>query len=215
MKILCLSLITTFVAAATFFNSTAMAQYYGWGGGYHASTAAEGAARGMADVIRSEGQARVDSSQAVINMTEARKNEIANRKQWTETYFDMRRINREARAAERGPKRTKEDWIRIAQAGKPQRLSPSELDSVAGKLSWPILLRKDEYAKSRAVVDEAFANRATTGTISPQDYKAVQKATESIAETMKKEIKEVSSLDYITAKRFLKSLSYESRQPAG
>ncbi|MBN2294285.1 MAG: hypothetical protein JXM70_17790, partial [Pirellulales bacterium] len=171
--------------------------------------------RGMADVIRSEGRARLDTSEAAINMTEARKKEIENRKQWTETYFDMRRINREARAAERGPKRTKEDWIRFAQAGKPQRLSPSELDSVAGKLSWPILLRKDEFAKERAIVDQAFANRATTGTISPEDYEAVRKATDTIAETMKKDIKKISSLDYITAKRFLKSITYESRQPAG
>lgn len=215
MKILCLSLIIAFIGATAFFNTTAIAQYYGGWGDNRASTVGESHARGMADIVRSAGQARVDTSQAAINMTEARKNEIENRKQWTETYFDMRRINREAREAERGPKRTKEDWIRLAQAGRPRRLSPSELDSVAGKLSWPILLRKDEYAKQRAVVDQAFANRATTGTISPEDYKAVRNASESIAETMKKNIKKVSSLDYITAKRFLGSLKYESRQPAG
>jgi hypothetical protein len=127
----------------------------------------------------------------------------------------MRRINREAREAERGPKRTREDWIRYAQAGKPQRLSPSELDSVEGKLSWPILLRKEKYAKDRAIVDKAFANRATTGTISPEDYKAVQKATESISSMMKENIRNVSSIDYITAQRFLKNLSFESRKPAG
>lgn len=215
MKIIYLSLTIACVGAIAFFNAPARAQYYGWGGGYHASTAAEGAARGMADVIRSEGQARVDTSQAAINMTEARKNEIENRKQWTQTYFDMRRINREAREAESGPKRTKEDWIRLAQAGGPQRLSPSELDSVNGKLSWPILLRKDEYAKERAVVDRAFMNRATTGAISPDDYEAIRTATDSISETMKKEIQKVSSIDYITAKRFLKNLTFESRKPAG
>ena len=216
MKILCLYLTIACVGATAFVTTAAMGQYrYGWGVDNRASTVAEGRARGMADIIRAEGMARVDTSEAAINMTEARKNEIDNRKQWTQTYFDMRRMNREAREAERGPKRTKEDWIRLAQAGGPQRLSPSELDSVGGKLSWPILLRKDEYAKERAVVDTAFTNRATTGVISPADYEAVRKATDSISKTMKKEIQKVSSLDYITAKRFLRNLSHESRKPAG
>ena len=193
----------------------AAAQYNGGGVSYHASTAAEGYARGMGDVIRSYGQAQIDTSQAAINYTQAQKQEIENRKQWTQTYFEMRRINREARAAESGPKRTQEDWIRLAQAGMPQRLSPSELDSVGGRLTWPILLRKDEYAKDRAVIDKAFTNRATSGTISPEDYAAVRQAIDSIGEQMKKEIRNVSSMDFTTAQRFLKNLNFESRQPAG
>ena len=215
MKTICLCLAAAVVGLIAFYGTIATAQRYGWGGGYHASTAAEGYARGMGDVIRSAGQARVDTSEAAINMTQAKKQEIENRKQWTQTYFDMRRINREARAAEQGPKRTKEDWIRLAQAGMPDRLSPSELDSVGGRLTWPILLRKDEYTKDRAVIDRAFENRATTGTISPQDYEAVQQATDSISKQMKKEIRDVSSLDYTTAKRFLRNLTYDSRKPAG
>ena len=157
----------------------------------------------------------MDYSQAAINYSEAQKQEIENRKQWTQTYFDMRRINREAREAERGPKKTKEDWIRLAQAGMPQRLSPSELNSVDGRLTWPIILRTDEYAADRAVIDSAFDNRATTGTISPQDYEAVQEAVKSISQKMKKDIRNVSSLDYTTAQSFLRNLNYESRQPAG
>ena len=215
MKTLYLSLAAACLGFIAFYNTTATAQRYGWGGGYHASTAAEGYARGMGDVIRSAGQARMDTSQAAINYSQAKQHEIENRKQWTQTYFDMRRINREARAAERGPKRTKEDWIRLAQAGMPERLSPSELDSVGGRLTWPILLRKDKYAKDRVAIDRAFENRATTGTISPKDYEAVQQATDSISKQMKKEIRNVSSLDYTTAKRFLRNLSYDSRKPAG
>ncbi len=215
MKIMGLIMTAAFLGAIACFTSTATAQYYGWGVDNRASTVGGSYARGMADIVRSAGQARLYTSQAAINLTEARRYEIENRKLWTQTYFEMRRINREARAAQRGPKRTKEDWIRFAQAGGPQRLSPSELDSVAGRLSWPILLRKSEYDKERTVVDKAFANRATTGTISPEDYEAVRTAVDSIGKKMKKEIRKVSSLDYTTAKRFLRNLSHESRKPAG
>lgn len=215
MRTLYLSMAVVIFGVVAFYCSAAVAQYYGWGGGYHASTAAEGYARGMGNVIRSAGQARVDTSQAAINYSRAKQQEIENRKQWTQTYFDMRRINREAREAERGPKRTREDWIRLAQAGMPERLSPSELDSVGGRLTWPILLRKDEFAKDRAAIDRAFENRATTGTISPKDYEAIRQATDSISARMKKDIRSVSSMDYTTAKRFLRNLVYDSRKPAG
>ena len=214
MKILYLSLAAVGLIFVATYTTIATAQY-GWGGGYHASTAAEGYARGMGDVIRSAGQARMDTSQAAINYSQAKQQEIKNRKQWTQTYFDMRRINREARAAEKGPKRTKEDWIRLAQAGMPERLSPSELDSVGGRLTWPILLRKDEFSKDRAVIDGAFENRASTGTMSYKNYEAVRQATDSISAQMKKEIRNVSSLDYTTAQRFLRNLSFDSRKPAG
>ena len=216
MKIILLSSVTVLLFVFGSMTAVSFGQYgWGWGGGYHSSTVGEGYARGMGDVIRSTGQARLDSSQAAIYFSEARRNEINNRKLWTQTYFDIRRINREAREAERGPKRTTEDWIRFAQAGAPQRLSPSEIDAVNGKIYWPMLLRKDEFAKEREVIDKAFASRATYGTISYKEYEAVTQATESIQQQMKKEIRNVPSLDYTTAKRFLKDLNFESSKPAG
>ena len=58
MKTLYLSMAVVIFGFIAFYNTIATAQRYGWGGGYHASTAAEGYARGMGDVIRSAGQAR-------------------------------------------------------------------------------------------------------------------------------------------------------------
>ena len=66
-------------------------------------------------------------------MTQAQKQEIENRAQWTQTYFDMRAVNRAARAAERGPRPTMEQLARIAHEGIPAPLSPSQVDPVSGK----------------------------------------------------------------------------------
>ena len=118
-------------ALLVLFSSLAAAQYYG--GGYidnKASTVGESYARGYSDVVRSHGMANLANSEAAINMTEAARRDMENRDQWTDTYFQMRQKNRDYRAAERGPRPSREDFVRIAAAGRPERLSPSQLDSV-------------------------------------------------------------------------------------
>ena len=66
----------------------------GWDSGYHASTAAEGALTGMANAISAQGQYNLSTSEAAINMEEAQRRDIENRGKWTDTYFEMRRVNK-------------------------------------------------------------------------------------------------------------------------
>lgn len=190
----------------------AMAQW-GWNEGYHASTAGEGYARGMADVIRSEGEYNLTTSQAAINMTEARRREIENQKEWTDTYFRMREMNREYRAKEQGPRKTREDWIRYAQMGKPNRLSPSELDTVSGIIHWPTLLKTDAYSSYRAQLDELFAERAQTGSMSGDGLVKANQITKAMLEDLKGQITQVPSSEYMRARKFIESLAYESKLP--
>ena len=73
------------------------------GAGYGGGTVAGNAMNGMASMISAAGDYNLATSAAAVNMTQAQKNEIENRAQWTQTYFDMRAVNRSARAAERAP----------------------------------------------------------------------------------------------------------------
>ena len=66
--------------------------YGGYYGGGVGSTAAGSAATGMANVISSRGSANLNNSAAAVNMTQAQSNEIKNHEQYTNTYFDMRRV---------------------------------------------------------------------------------------------------------------------------
>ena len=193
--------------------------YYGGYGGYpgggHASTAAEGAARGMADVVRSQGEANLNNSAAAINYSVARSNQIQNRAAWTSTYFDMRAENRARRAAERRPRATMADLVRYAQAGKPKPLSPSQFDVVTGAVSWPLALQVDGYEKSRAELEQVLARRASSGTISPADYMKARQVANSMLAQLKKQIREVPPAQYTLARRFLESLAYEAARPLG
>lgn len=181
---------------------------------HHASTAAEGALRGMASVARSAGSYNLQTSQAAINMTEAQRNYIQNRDEATDTYFQMRAANKEYRAQERGPRPSMEALVRYAQAGKPERLSPSELDTVAGTISWPPLLQTDRYAASRSKLEKLFAKRTDQGVISYEDQRQIGEATKAMLKELKGQVRDVPQMDYIAAKRFIESLAYEARIPS-
>lgn len=187
--------------------------YGGWGSG--SSTAAEGMGHGMADVIRAQGDYNLSTSAAAINMTEARRREVENRKNWTQTYFDMRRINKESRLSETAKAPSAEDIVRHAQAGKPKRLSTKELDPVTGVLLWPVLLQSNEFAKQREYVEKAFVQRAYDGSMKGEMYLDVQQIANDLIEQIKGWITKVPSDQYMGAKRFLQSVAYEAGQPVG
>ena len=111
----------------------------GWSGYSGGTTAAGSAMNGMASVISAQGQRNLSNSAAAVNMTQAQKNEIENRQQWTNTYFDMRRVNQQQAAAVRGPSPTMEQIARMAKSARPKQLGSNQMDYVTGQLRWPML----------------------------------------------------------------------------
>ena len=201
-----------------FAASTAWGQGYappGYGYGYYqagAATAEESWARGMSDVIRSAGEANLNNSAAAINYSEAQSMQMENQLQYTETYFEMRRINREARAAEQGPPVTAEQAARIASERMPDRLSVSQLDPVSGAIRWPMILRSDAFAEDRDAIDALSNDRAETGgSIGPDTYQELQTHIRSMQSTLKGMARDVEPDIYLSGKNFLDSLAYEVR----
>lgn len=176
-----------------------------------ASTAAESYARGMADVVRSAGEANLRNSEAAKNYEDARSKYFDNRLKWTKTYFEMRKLNKMYRDEERKPPPKQEDIARWAAQGAPDRLSPSELDPLTGQLDWPILLRGDTFKNERDQLEAIFANRASRGYTDPAEYRQITEVTDKMLATLKKNIKDYPPNAYIESKRFLESLSHEAR----
>lgn len=201
-----LSILTLLSVAAT----VAQAQW-----GYvdnRASTVGESHARGVSDMVRSRGQANLDNSAAAINVSQARSNEIQNYAAATNTYFQMRAANKAYRAAARPKRATSEDWVRWAKEGAPKPLSPGEFDPVTGKIKWPVMLKADAFVKYRAQLDELFAKRSTSDSLTIQDFIQVDKLSKSLLEALKSHIKEVPPNLYVQSKEFVKSLAYEVRR---
>ncbi|MEW4562969.1 hypothetical protein AB1K70_10615 [Bremerella sp. JC770] len=197
--------------------SSCYAQYWGgpWGGGYHASTAAEGYQRGLADVIRSQGQYNLDTSRANVNQQEANAAYIENRNRAQEVWFDMRRRNDAYRAEKAGPKVTSEQIFRINAQRAPKRLNDDQIDPVTGELHWPLLLTSMVYTPYREVIDKGFEKRHQKGSFVDYDsHQDVVKAVDSMYEELKKRIRDYEPQQYVDANRFMEALSYDVRFPS-
>ncbi len=196
--------------------ATSEAQAQSYYGDYRASTVGESYARGYADVVRSAGQYNLQTSEALINVEQARSLNFANRIQYTQTFFEMRKMNRQYRAEERGPPRSSETLARLAAEAAPKRLSPGELDPVDGGISWPILLQADYFGVIRTEVEKAYEIRADKqGAIGVEQYLKIQNDSKKMIAMLKEIVGTVPPGDYIHAKRFLESLAQESKYPTG
>jgi hypothetical protein len=191
-------------------SSTANAYggYGGWYGGSGGGTAAGSALNGMASAISAKGDYNLSTSAAAVNMTQAQKNEIENRQQWTNTYFDMRATNRAARDAERSPTPTMEQLARIARDGAPRPLSPSQMDPVSGRINWPTALQEASFAAQRTELEQLFASRARYGGLNYSDQMRVQQIIDSMFSGLKAQIQEIPPQDYVACRSLLQSLTY-------
>lgn len=196
------------------FCTAAGAQYrggaygpYGRYGGYHSSTAEEGIQRGYADVVRSYGMANLLNSQAATQYEMARRAYIENRLKATQTYFEMRRYNEEARRAMRSPPLTMEQYVRLAREQAPDPLTATQLDPLTGTISWPAPLRAAEYEPLRQRLERLFQDRAS-GYVT---YGEIQEAANQFLEQLQLDIEKFSPNDYVAVRKFIDSLAWAAR----
>ncbi len=180
-----------------------------------ASTPGESYARGISELIRAAGSANLALSEAAVNLTEAERRQLKNDVDFVNTYFQIRRLNQQYQAQERGPRPTMEDLIRFAQLGKPQRLSPGDIDAASGQIFWPIILRSQVFAPYRIKLETYFGQRAQPSGLTPESYLRLDQTSRAMVEELRRYVADFPPGDYLHGKHFIESLGYEARFPAG
>jgi len=183
--------------------------YPAWGG----TTVAGSYARGLAALTHAQGVYNRLTAEARLIHAQAQAKELENRELRIQSYFAMREHNRQARAAERGPRLSAERAAEIAARRGPQRLTAEQLDPATGAIAWPVALQGPEFAELRKVLQAAFAHRAYHGSLSTEQVEQVEQAAEAMRLALKQRIREIPAADYLEAKRFLANLAFEARQP--
>jgi len=192
------------------------AQEY-WGGNMvgfqaHASTAAEGAARGAADVIQAAGAANLMNSKAAINVEQARSQYIDNRLKGTKTYFEMKQYNKDYRSANKSPRPTSEQLFRLAKEATPKQLGPESLDPVTGQIKWPEVLMVDDFSECRETLNSLYANRANaSGKINLEQYTEIRQSTGQMRQLLKAKANDLPPQVYSQAFAFIKQLEYAAQ----
>ena len=189
---------------------------FGFGRGGYASTAGQAADYGMSEVLRAQGYNNLQNSEAAKNWEEAKTLDIQNKMRWTETYFEMRKVNRDARAAEAGPPVTHEQAIRMAKTFSTPRLNSTQVDPVTGHIEYPYVLMDDVYTAYRSDLDKFFAHRAATGgSVQYKDIEQVEGTVSKFIDALKGNVTKYPAGDYGKARNFLDSLAREAKLPPG
>lgn len=188
---------------------------YGYGGyypgGYHSSTYEEGVLNGLGQLRRGTGAYNLATAQAAVYRQEAYAKGLQNRQQAISDYFAERKLNQEARAAER-TRLTTEQYTSIAQKLAPDRLTGQQYQPSMGRLHWPAILQGEAFAAEREYLNRLFAHRdAEDVGIGSEFHSRVKRATDSLAAKLQQEVGSVSPMEYVDARNFVSSLLYEAR----
>jgi hypothetical protein len=189
--------------------------YSGYGSyGSNPGTAAGSYLYGLGDVVRAQGEYNLNSSAAAVNLTEARRRELDNWKNYVDAYYYTRRVYQNELAEKTAKDRKyNEEWVRNHASMKPQRLQATELDPLTGKIQWPVVLRTGGYEDQCAQLQKLFQERAKYGALSYESYQKVTKLTNAILADLRTNIRNYSSNDWLAAKDYLEKLAYEAGMP--
>ena len=164
----------------------------------------------MGNLVRSAGYANVMNSIAAQNYEQAYSLDLNNRLMATNTYFEMRRVNKAARAEERDPPATAAELAHYAEVMAPKRLTASQLDPVTGEVKWPTVLNDERYAAMRKI-DQLFSQRQANNGTAAADIGRSTMRSRRCAGPLVKNIRDYSTPAYLEAPKFLDSLQYEAR----
>jgi hypothetical protein len=186
---------------------------YGYGY-FHASTAEEGALRGLGYLRAATGEMNYLNSLARINNQEANARYLVNREKATETYFRMQQINKAAREATRPQRLSHEEQIALARRQAPAGLNPAQYNRELGRLNWPAALTADVFAPERVLLDRAFIARSPADVGAASAFHGqVKDLADSLEAKLLDHLTMLSPAEYIAAKKFVLGLSVESQQP--
>jgi len=133
-----------------------------------AATAGESYARGVSGIISAQGQKNLNDSQAAINATEARSNQIDNQVKSVNAFWEKKSIYEEHVAQEMAEVQAKRGRY-IARRGSLD-FSPEEFDRTTGAVNWPKILQQTVYNPFREELDTAFHDRSYNGALTSDQY---------------------------------------------
>ena len=207
------------VTASLSFTSQAFAQgpaiaqpIANWSYTGHSSTLTEGALRGQATVVSAVGQTVYLDSLAAVNYAEAYKRAIENSVALTKSYYERREIRNEY-MQKYGPRAfVGEARKKFIEYYQPKRLSAQEFNSQHGKLTWPHILRQQQFAPVKNKIDEIFATRDSTNSgDGSTTHREVYKLSNALTGLLGENIGNMTSDQYINGLEFIRSVELEAR----
>jgi hypothetical protein len=180
------------------------------------SSLEEGILTGQARLLQGAGEYNRNSAEALKAREQARALYLENARTGLKTYFELKEINAQYRAANAPPPLTKEKLDQWNREDQPARLSRREYNVDTGQISWPAVLMTAPFDAERMQLELLFARRTANEFGAASDfYRLVHQSTSRMADRLKSYLqsgeKFFSDQEYVAAKNFLESLAHEAR----
>ena len=178
----------------------------------HSSSIVEGTLRGQSAVISSMGETVYMDSLAAINYAEAYKRAIENSVAVTKAYYERRELRNEynlkysPKAFVGGPRK------KFIEYYSPKRLSAQEFDSQRGAVTWPHILRQEQFAPVKEQIDQVFSTRDATNTGNGSaTHREVIQLCQAMSGLLRENIGGMTPDQYLNALEFIRSVELEAR----
>lgn len=177
---------------------------------------------GQGQFLRGAGDYEHSKSIANVNNEEAEYRDIRNDDYYTQTFFNKRQTNLEARAREKelrryvyGDRPTAAQLAYYQKLREPDRLDAQEYEPVLGHLNWPAVLEGKEFKEIRDFIDQRFAARSNLGNttgLGSDNYKDIREATDVLKAHLLANMDDMTPMEYVAAKNFVESLEREAQE---
>jgi hypothetical protein len=182
--------------------------------------------RGTADIGKSEAaivtaHASVLSSTAACNaalakaaddLQKVRALAMDNDLKAAKAFYDRRKMYADYQA-QRAAQRGKGDLARRSKATT-ERASVYEVDPLRGRIFWPSVLKREEFADARVQMDSLFAQRkASQAGLGSNFCRQTKMLTGEMRDQLREMVDDLSPSEYLAARKFLDTLSFEAQMP--
>jgi hypothetical protein len=128
-------------------------------------------------------------------------------------FYDRRKMYAQYQA-QRAAQRSKNNDLARRSKANTERASIYEVDPLRGRIFWPSVLKREEFADARAQMEALFAERNVRQTGLGSNFCRQAKAlTGQLRDQLRELVDDLSPSEYVAARKFLDTLSFEAQMP--
>ena len=164
-----------------------------------------------ATVIAAIANARATNAKALETIEQVRSLSLDNNLKKAKTFYDKRALYKGYQAAnKRGPSYSRGVNRSATTTAFDQSHKYQEAPVQDGRICWPSVLEKDEFAKQRTKLDDLFTTWYDSAYVS-DIHQQVKDVTEEMQVELRSMIREMSPSEYLEARKFIDNLTHESQ----
>jgi len=194
------------------FETPALESYYSGQAALGQAKAAQ--IQAQAAMIKAAGDVATSNVKAAESLESARGKVIDNGVKSASIFFDKKKVFESFQAASAPQRASQEDVARYNRSNLPRRASASQVDPLHNTIRWPEILQDESFKEARAQLDSLYARRNTEA-VGPGSelIREGREAAGALRATLREKMSELSSAEYMAARKFINALEYEIQLP--